>query len=150
MIWVFCPCQWWFPKKVWVGGGWVGGFSSIQFFWGFFEFFLTLQSPLHKHPTRNIDPSTLNIEIRITNTNIFTSITDLGTARSDPTDVSPRQWCTESTTANFIRLHLMGSHLNLRNYPRHKYGSCCTDYIQSGAVSFYIPVLHWNYILHIS
>ena len=35
-----------FPKKKnWIGG-WVGGLSSIQIFFGFFEFFLTLQSPL--------------------------------------------------------------------------------------------------------
>ena len=35
-------------KKVWMGGGWVGGVSSIQNLFGFFEFFLTLQSPLWK------------------------------------------------------------------------------------------------------
>ena len=27
-----------FPKKNWIGG-WVGGLSSIQFFFGFLEFF---------------------------------------------------------------------------------------------------------------
>ena len=26
-------------------GGWVGGESSVQFYFGFFEFFLTLQNP---------------------------------------------------------------------------------------------------------
>ena len=31
-----------FQKKVWMGGGWVGGVSSIQFL---FFIFLTLQSP---------------------------------------------------------------------------------------------------------
>ena len=29
-------------------GAWVGGVSSIQVFFGFFEFVLTLQSPLHQ------------------------------------------------------------------------------------------------------
>ena len=28
-----------FPKKVWMEGGWVGGVSSIQFFFGFLDFF---------------------------------------------------------------------------------------------------------------
>ena len=39
-----------FPKKK-VGrgvGGWVSGVSSIQVYFGFFEFFITLQSPLPK------------------------------------------------------------------------------------------------------
>ena len=35
-----------FQKKVWMGG-WVGGCGELYpFFGGFFEFFLTLQSPL--------------------------------------------------------------------------------------------------------
>ena len=34
-----------FQKKS-LGGGWVGGVSSIQFFLDFWIFFLTLQSPL--------------------------------------------------------------------------------------------------------
>ena len=34
-----------FQNKVWMGGGWVGGVSYIQCFFGFFEF-LTLQNPL--------------------------------------------------------------------------------------------------------
>ena len=28
-----------FPKKVWMGGGWVGGVSAIQFFLGIFGIF---------------------------------------------------------------------------------------------------------------
>ena len=35
-----------FKKQIWMGGGWVGGVSSMQKKLGFFEFFLTLQSPL--------------------------------------------------------------------------------------------------------
>ena len=35
-----------FPtKKVWMGGGWVGGLSSIQVFFWIFGMYLTLQSP---------------------------------------------------------------------------------------------------------
>ena len=32
-------------KKVWMG--WVGGVSSIQFFWGFLEFFKVCKAPCH-------------------------------------------------------------------------------------------------------
>ena len=35
-----------FQKKSLDGGGWVGGVTSIQFYFGFLELFLTLQSPL--------------------------------------------------------------------------------------------------------
>ena len=34
-----------FQKKK-LDGGWVGGLGSIHVYFGFFEFFLTLQSPL--------------------------------------------------------------------------------------------------------
>ena len=34
-----------FQKKVWMGGGWVGGVSSIQVYFGFWEFF-SLKIPL--------------------------------------------------------------------------------------------------------
>ena len=37
-IWVFYPCQWWVSKKS-LDGGWVGGVSSIQFYFGFLECF---------------------------------------------------------------------------------------------------------------
>ena len=35
-----------FPKKpnIWIGG-WVGGLSSIQFFWGFLDFFKLCKAP---------------------------------------------------------------------------------------------------------
>ena len=49
MIWVFCPCTWWFPhKKVCMGGGWVG-LSSTQFFWDFRNFF-NFAKPLIRSP----------------------------------------------------------------------------------------------------
>ena len=39
---VLCMSVMWFQKKF----VWVGGESSIQFYFGFFEFCFTLQSPL--------------------------------------------------------------------------------------------------------
>ena len=38
MSWVFCPCQWWFQKKL-------DGVSSIQFFW-IFVIVLNFAKPL--------------------------------------------------------------------------------------------------------
>ena len=35
MIWVFCPWPWWI-SKIRIECGWLGGVSSIQFFWGIF------------------------------------------------------------------------------------------------------------------
>ena len=58
-----------FQKKVWIGGGWVGGVSSIHLFW-IFGILLTLQSPYKVN-------NTISRRIKLVHVEMFQHIADI-------------------------------------------------------------------------